>query len=150
MRYPHPWLLIVVLLAACGQPEAEIEFVPVGGFDQDLREFAIAELENREIDYRITEEDTLEADFARMEDIVEISTRIWETHLPRDRSFSINPHYLTAFRLALDEESIAYRSISADGLEWTVVDEPNASRAREILNRVFGMENDPIPLPAQK
>ena len=139
MQYPRPSLLIAALLMACGQPASNIDFVPVNAVIPDLQEIAIDEFENRGIDYRITAEGTLEADYARVEDISEIVIRIWETHLPRDRSFSINPDYLAAFRTQLDEESIPYRALKADGLEWTVVEEGDAVRAREIMDSVFGM-----------
>lgn len=138
MRCLHLCLLIAVLLSGCRSgPDAE--FVPIKAVYPDLQAFAISEFEDRGIQYRITEEGILEVDFARAEDVVEIVTGIWETHLPSERSFSINPDYLSAFRAALDEESIPYRSLSADELEWTVVDEPDAAEAQRILDRVFGV-----------
>jgi hypothetical protein len=139
MRCAVPCIIVALLLTACGQPTDDIDFVPVGGVNPDLQEFAIVEFENSGIDYRVTEKGFLEADFSRAKDIVEIVTRIWETHLPTERSFSINPDYLTAFRTNLDEASIPYHSMYVDELEWTVVEERDASRARQILNRVFGM-----------
>lgn len=142
MRCFFSGLLIALLLAACSRPADEIDFVPVGGVNPDLQEIAILEFENSGIDYRVTEEGVLEADFARAQDIVEIVPRIWATHLPRERSFSINPDYLTDFRARLDEASIPYRSLNVDGNEWTVVEERDAPRAKQILDQVFELESE--------
>ena len=142
MRYLFAWPLIALLLAACGQRTDDIEFVPVGGVSPDLQEIAIAEFENGGIDYRVTDEGTLEADFAKVQEIVEIVPRIWKTHLPEERSYSINPDYLTEFRVELDRASIPYRSLNVDGDEWTVVEERDAPMAKQILNQVFGMETE--------
>ena len=142
MRGFFPGLLISVFLAACGGPADQIDFVPVGGVNPDLQEIAIVELDNSGIDYRVSNEGILEADFARVQDIVEIVTRIWETHLPRERSFNINPDYLAAFRANLKEASIPYRSVYVDDLEWTVVDKEDAVGARQAFDRAFGSETD--------
>ncbi len=143
MRYLRPSSLAAVLLCACGQPADDVHFVAVNAVIPDLREVAIDEFENSGIDYRITETGILEADYARVEDISEIVIRIWETYLPKNRSFSINPAYLAAFRGQLDDASIPYRSIRADGLLWTVVEERDVARAREIQDQVFGMGTEP-------
>ncbi len=136
MQYPRACLLIAALLAACSQPGPEINYVPVNAVYPDLQEIATAEFKKRGIVYRFNEDGVVEVDYARADDIAVIVTRIWETHLPRDRSFSINPAYLSAFRRALDEESITYRTLRADGSHWTVVEEGAAPRASEILDRV--------------
>ena len=134
--------LIALLLGACSRPGDKIDFVPVGGVNPDLQEIAIAEFDNSGIAYRVTKGGILEADFARSQDIVEIVTRVWETHLPRERTFNINPDYLAAFRVNLKEASIPYRSVYVDDLEWTVVDKEDAVGARQAFDRAFGSETD--------
>ncbi len=144
MKYPRAWLLIAALLAACSQPGSEINYMPLKGVYPDLQEIAIAEFKQRGIDYRVADDGIVEVDYARADDIAEIVTRIWETHLPRERSFSINPAFVMAFRQQLDEESIPYRTLRADGLHWTVVEEGDERRASEIKDLVVRRELEQI------
>lgn len=129
--------LVAILLAACSQSGTDIEYVRVEAGNAELQEAMIDEFESRGIDYRVTEEGTLEADFERADDISEIGNRVFSTYLPNERSFSINPDVLADFRARLDEESIPYRSATVSGLEWTIVEEGYGARALEIQDLVF-------------
>ena len=131
-------LLVAILLSSCIQ--SETEYIPVNAGNLELQEIMISEFESGGIKYRITEKGILEADVTRGRDISEIGNRIWDTYLPRGRSFNVNPDYLVTFRAQLDQESIIYRSLYLDGLDWTIVEDRDATRAEEIRVRVSEAE----------
>lgn len=137
MKNPLSCLFIAILLSSCSQSAMDIEYVPVKAGNSELQQKMINEFERGGIDYRRTKDGGLEADLARAQDISDIGNRVFATYLPKGRSFSVNPDVLATFRAQLDVESIAYRSLHVSGLEWTIVDERDVARSKEIADLVF-------------